>query len=109
LRREKKMKRIGVFILIVFLFIGCAHGGKISRVRSGISVNELQNIMGPYQGYKKVGEYEVCSYYNQFVSNRSSARADYHYIFKNGKLVEFGAGAIRLDQTTNKPYIMPLK
>jgi hypothetical protein len=103
------MKRHLALLLGLLFLVGCAHGGKISDVRSGMSVDELHAIMGPHQGYKKDGEYEVYSYYNQFVSNLSSARADYHYIFKNGKLDEYGTGQLRMDPDTGRIYIMPIK
>jgi hypothetical protein len=103
------MKRYLVFVLGLLFLVGCAHGGKVSDVRPGMSVDELHTILGPHQGYKKDGEYEVYSYYNQFVSNLSSVRSNYHYIFINGKLDEYGAGELRMNPDTGRPYIMPIK
>jgi hypothetical protein len=103
------MKRYLVIMLGLLFLIGCAHGGKTSEVRPGMSVEELHAVLGPHQGYKKDGDYEVYSYYNQFVSNTSSARADYHYIFKNGKLDEYGTGKLRMNPDTGRLYIMPIK
>ena len=103
------MKRYLVFVLGLLFLVGCAHGGKVSDVRPGMSVDELHTILGPHQGYKKDGEYEVYSYYNQFVSDLSSVRADYHYIFKNGKLDEYGTGELRMNPDTGRVYIMPTK
>lgn len=109
IERGEHMKRHLVYLLGLLFLLGCAHGGKVSDVHPGMSADELRAIMGPQQGYKKDGEYEVYSYYNQFVSDLSSARANYHYIFKNGKLEEYGTGELRMNPDTGRIYIMPTK
>ena len=98
-----------VFISVLLSFVGCFHGEKISRVRPGTSIEELHSIMGHQEGYKKIGDYEIYSYYNKLISGWAWDRADYHYIVKDGKVVEYGAGEIRQNQHTGVVFIMPLK
>ena len=104
-----KMKMIFVFVFGISLFVvGCTHGEKITRVQPGISIEEVKSIMGPQEGYKKIGEYEIYSYYNKRISGWAGDRADYHYIVKDGKVVEYGAGEIRQNQNTGVVFIIPL-
>jgi len=98
-----------VVISVLLALAGCFHGEKISRVHPGMSIEELHTIMGHQEGYKKIGDYEVYSYYNKLISGWAWDRADYHYIVKDGKVVEYGAGEIRQNQNTGVVFIMPLK
>ena len=110
--KEETMRSIVfqiVFISVLLSFVGCFHGEKISRVRPGTSIEELHSIMGHQEGYKKIGDYEIYSYYNKLISGWAWDRADYHYIVKDGKVVEYGAGEIRQNQHTGVVFIMPLK
>jgi len=72
-----------------------------------MSVTEVQTIMGPQEGYRKIGNYEIYSYYNKLISGWSWDRADYNYIFEDGKLVQYGAGEIRQNQNTGVVFIVP--
>jgi hypothetical protein len=103
------VKRYFAVLVAVLALVGCFHGEKISNVRPGMSLEELQSIMGRQEGYKKVGDYEVYSYYNKLISGWAWDRADYHYIVKDGVVVEYGAGKIRQNQNTGVVFIMPLK
>jgi len=98
-----------VFLLAFISLVGCTHGEKISRVHPGMPVEGLHSIMGHQEGYKKIGDYEVYSYYNKLISGWAWDRADYHYIVKDGKVVEYGAGEIRQNQNTGAVFIVPLK
>ena len=97
-----------IFVFATLLFVGCMHGEKITRIQPGSSIEDVKSIMGPQEGYKKIGEYEIYSYYNKMISGWSWDRADYHYIVKDGKVVEYGAGEIRQNQNTGVVFIMPL-
>ena len=41
------------------------------------------------------GEYETIRYTNKRISTWSNDNADYNFVFKNGKLVEFGTSNVR--------------
>ena len=107
--RNNKMKIAFVFAFAILLSAaGCFHGEKITRVQPGMSIEEVKSIMGPQEGYKKIGEYEIYSYYNKLISGWAWDKADYHYIVKDGKVVEYGAGEIRQNQNTGVVFIVPL-
>lgn len=103
-----RMRMILVFMFSMSLLTSCFHGEQIRRVQPGMSIDEVKSIMGPQEGYKKIGEYEIYSYYNKLISGWAWDRADYHYIVKDGKVVEYGAGEIRQNQNTGVVFIVPL-
>lgn len=103
------MKKYLVVLVCILSLTGCFHGELITRIQPGMSIEEIKSIMGPQEGYKKIGDYEVYSYYNKLISGWAWDRADYHYVVKDGKLVEYGAGQIRQNQNTGVVFIMPLK
>lgn len=104
-----RVKSFLIAVATMLALAGCFHGEKISRVYPGMSIEELHTIMGHQEGYKKIGDYEVYSYYNKLISGWAWDRADYHYIVKDGKVVEYGAGEIRQNQNTGVVFIMPLQ
>jgi hypothetical protein len=101
------MKRYLIFTLGLLFFIGCSHGEKISSVQAEMSVDELRAKMGSPEGYTKSGKIEVYSYYNELISDLGKNRADYHYIYIDGKLVEYGAGELKQNQETGMFHIEP--
>lgn len=104
-----KINLIALLFFTLFISYGCFHGEIITRVQPGMTIEQVKSIMGPQEGYKKIGEYEVYSYYNKLISGWAWDRANYHYVYKGGVLVEYGAGEIRQNQNTGVVFIMPLK
>jgi hypothetical protein len=108
-REDHRIKITFLLCLILsIVFFGCFHGEKITRVQPGMSIEQVKSIMGPQEGYKKIGDYEIYSYYNKLISGWARDRADYHYIVKDGQVVEYGAGEIRQNQNTGVVFIVPL-
>ena len=72
------------------------------------SVSHVISVLGNPDGKKLDGEYETFRYTNKRISGwRSAYRADYYFVFKNGKLVEFGTSEVRSSQrkaTVIVPY-----
>ena len=100
----------GYGVLFFFISLLGAFMVKSSRqVHPGMSVSDVQKIMGPQEGYRKVGDDEIYSYYNKMMSGWSWDRADYHYVFENGVLVQYGAGEIRQNKVNGAVFIVPLK
>ena len=102
------MRMVIVLLFSISILVGCFHGEQIRRVQPGMSIDEVKSIMGPQEGYRTIGEYEIYSYYNKLISGWAWDRADYHYIVKDGKVVEYGAGEIRQNQNTGVVFIVPL-
>ena len=101
------MKRYMIVLMLVLSLVGCVHGDSIDRVQPGMSVDEVKAIMGPPDEYRKIGDYEVYSYYKKI--GPAWHRLDYHYIVKDNQMIEYGAGQIRHNRKTGDVFIMPLK
>lgn len=87
--------KITVIVLFFLLLSGCVTGEKVSRINLGMSSEQVIDVLGKPDGYKEVNEYIVYRYTNRLISGWSWDRADYSFIFKQNKLVEYGAGEVR--------------
>ena len=88
------MHKIAVLVLSLLL-ISCATGEKVTRLDPGMSQDRVVQIMGKPDGFQQRGEYTIYKYTNRLISGWSWDRTDYSFIFKDGKLIEYGAGEIR--------------
>jgi outer membrane protein assembly factor BamE (lipoprotein component of BamABCDE complex) len=90
------MKVLKFLILALSLVIGgCATGEKATRVNPGMTQEQVVQIMGKPDGFRQTGVYTIYKYTNRLISGWSWDRADYSFIFKDDKLVEYGAGEVR--------------
>lgn len=95
------------FSVLVFLVGGCMFGNTVKELDPGMTKAEVIKKLGKPDGYKKQGKREILSYYNKVVDGTAmrEARADYHFIFEDGFLVEWGAGEIRQHQGTGMVFL----
>lgn len=103
--QKRRMKRYWILLVAVALLAGCARAELNHRLRPGMSVEQVKALVGPQDEYRTIGDYEVYSYYNKVGS--AWHRVDYHCIFKDGRIVEHGAGEIRHNRKTGDVFIMP--
>jgi hypothetical protein len=88
------MHKLIVLFFALFL-VGCITGENVTRLEPGMSQNQVSKIMGKPDGFKQKDGYTIYTYTNRLISGWSWDRADYSFIFKNGKLIEYGAGEVR--------------
>ena len=104
------MKKLFVLILLLVLLIGCATGELMSRLRPGMSKDEVTNILGNPDGFQARGEYESIKYSHRLVTGWAWDRADYFVILKDNKVVEYGTGEVRVkDVNSNVLFLVPLR
>ena len=70
--------------------------------------DQVIDVMGVPDGEKAEGTYEALRYSNRLTSGWSWDKADYEVILKEGKVVEYGAGAVRQDVTHQTLVLVPL-
>lgn len=97
-----------IYILIGCLLIiltGCAWttGEKIKYLNIDMPRSEVINRLGRPDGVRVSGEYEALKYAHRYVSGWGHDRADYNVILKNGRVVEYGIGEVRV-----KPGPLPV-
>lgn len=104
------MKRLFTVILLLFFLVGCATGELMSKLRPGMSKNEVADILGNPDGYQSRGEYEAMKYSHRLVTGWAWDRADYHVILKDQRVVEYGTGEVRVkDVNSNVLFLVPLR
>ena len=104
------MKKLFVLILLLALLIGCATGVLMSRVRPGMSKDEVTNILGNPDGFQAKGEYEAIKYSHRLVTGWAWDRADYFVILKDNKVIEYGMGEVRVKNVnSNVLFLVPLR
>lgn len=72
------------------MLVGCGYAREMRKFYYGMPAKQALDIMGQPEGYLKEGEYEIYAYYSKTVDS-SLAVADYYFIVKDGKVVEYGA------------------
>ena len=94
----------------ILLVAGCATGEKITRLDAGMSREQVISTLGKPDGFQTLGEYDAIKYTNRLMSGFSWDRGDYFVILKNGKVIEYGVGAVR-ERTpdSNVRILVPLR
>jgi hypothetical protein len=90
------MRKVLIFSIILAL-IGCATGDRISKLKTGMLEDRATNIMGEPDRIEQRGEYAVFRYKDRLIGSHTNERADYYVIVKNGLVVDYGIGEIRLE------------
>lgn len=109
---EKNMKKFAVLIVLInTLLFGCSTGQKMSNLRESMSKQEVVELLGDPDGFKRSGEYEWWQYSHRLVRfGGNGEHADYNLILKNGKLVEWGTGEVRQNPSLGGfMFLVPLR
>ena len=85
-------------ILITFVLTSCAitTGEKIKHLNIGMTRAEVVKMLGRPDGVQKSEEYEALKYAHRLVTGWAWDRADYNVILKEGRVVEYGPGEVRI-------------
>lgn len=102
------MKKLIAFIIIACL-AGCATGEKMSRLKEGMTKSEVVDVLGDPDGFQRSGDYEALKYNHRLVTGWAWDRADYNVILKDGKVVEYGQGQVRVRDMNNILFLVPLR
>lgn len=100
--------QITKLIIVALGLTGCvAMRPKMSNLRENMSETEVIHRLGKPDGFKRNGEFKSLEYGHRMISNWSADRADFHVIFKDDKVVEYGMGTVRVKDTGGL-MIMPI-
>lgn len=108
------MNKLFLYFLVCIM-CGCSvFGQKITRLQEGMTKAEVIDIIGQPDGFQRKGDYSVLKYTHRFIDNDpyNRDRADYAVILKNDKVVEWGAGEVRVKEEVNNTevlFLVPLR
>src|SRR5687768_8112817 len=96
-------------LAMVLALSACATGEKLRTVSIGMTVSDVRQVLGSPDGVRSVEGHEVYTYTNKLISGWSWDRADYNVIFRDGRVVEYGAGEVRPGPKPMTVFIVPLR
>jgi hypothetical protein len=103
------MKLFTAMLCVVFL-TACTTGELMSNLRPGMTKEEVTRVLGNPDGFQSRGEYESLKYSHRLVTGWAWDRADYFVILKDNRVVEYGAGEVRVkDMNSNVLFLVPLR
>ena len=73
---------------------------KMKQLSIGMSEPSVKRILGTPDGAKGEGEYSYLSYNHKLITGWAWDRADYHVVFKDGQLTEYGMGEVRVKEVS---------
>jgi hypothetical protein len=95
------------FALAAFSLFGCVTGEKMHQVSPGMTQSEVIRILGKPDGFRSAPNgYQWFQYSHRLATGWAWDRADYNVVFKNGKVVEYGTGEVRVKE--NAVVIIPI-
>lgn len=103
------MKLFTAMLCIAFL-TACATGELMSRLRPGMTKEEVARVLGNPDGFQSRGKYESLKYSHRLATGWAWDRADYFVILKDNRVVEYGAGEVRVkDMNNDMLFLVPLR
>ena len=109
MQQEELMKKLILFAFLLFSLISCATGDLTSHIHTGMTKDEVTNILGRPDKHERQGKYEALEFTNRAGSDWPWKREDYSVIFRDDRAVEFGPGMVRKDFDANIIFIVPLE
>lgn len=89
------MRITGLLLALILIISGCVTGERVRDVEPGMPVSEVLSIMGNPDGFREKDGYTIYTYSNRLISGWSNDRTDYTFIFRGGRLQEYGPGEVR--------------
>jgi len=89
------LRRLAAGLIALLVMSACTMSENLPRVYEGMPQSELEDVMGAPDSFVKRGDFSGLEYKNRLISGWSWDRADYSFIFKNDRLVEWGSGEVR--------------
>lgn len=98
-----------VALTALLLFSSCVTGEKIGRVQPGMSQATVREILGRPDGFRVVNGCEVYQYSNRRASGWNNDHADYNVVFRDDRVIEYGAGEVRPGPRPQTVVLFPMR
>ena len=73
---------------------------KLKKISPGDNISIVEKKLGKADGFKTRGDFTVLNYNHKLITGWAWDRADYHVVFKDGSLVEYGMGEVRVKEVS---------
>lgn len=92
-------------VSLSLVFLTGAFGGKIKRLEPGMSREQVMQILGKPDGLRSHENVEALTYADRLMSGFKWSRADYVIVLVDGKVTEYGPGAIRTQNPNTGTFV----
>jgi SmpA / OmlA family len=89
------MKAKMTLVIVAAALVACTTGEKISQIRPGMTTGQVTAILGRPDGFREVGDVSYYQYSNRLTSGWEWDKGDYEVVFRNGRVISYGATGIR--------------
>jgi hypothetical protein len=88
--------------------VQAAFGNKFEKLELHMSTQQVEKALGKADTEARHGDYLIWSYLKRLISGYSDQRADYYVVFRADKVMDFGAGSVKVIDKGGAITIMPI-
>ncbi len=85
-----------------------AFGNKFERLELHMSTQQVEKLLGKPDTEARHGDYLIWSYLKRLISGYGDHRADYYVVFRADKVMDYGAGSVKVIEKGGAITIMPI-
>ncbi len=85
-----------------------AFGNKFERLELHMSTQQVEKVLGKPDTEARHGDYLIWSYLKRLISGYGDHRADYYVVFRADKVMDYGAGSVKVIEKGGAITIMPI-
>lgn len=88
--------------------VQAAFGNKFEKLELHMSVQQVEKVLGKPDREARHGDYLIWSYLKRLISGYGDHRADYYVVFREEKVMDYGAGSVQVIDKGGAITIMPI-
>jgi hypothetical protein len=88
--------------------VQAAFGNKFEKLELHMTTQQVDKLLGKPDTEARHGDYLIWSYLRRLISGYGDHRADYYVVFRSEKVMDYGAGSVRVIEKGGAITIMPI-
>ena len=88
--------------------VQAAFGNKFEKLELHMTTQQVDKLLGKPDTEARHGDYLIWSYLRRLISGYGDHRADYYVVFRSEKVMDYGAGSVRVIERGGAITIMPI-
>ena len=85
-----------------------AFGNRFEKLELHMSTQQVEKVLGKPDTEARHGDYLIWSYVKRLISGYGDHRADYYVVFRGDKVMDYGAGNVKVIDKGGAITIMPI-